>query len=176
MKAIDVLKLIDQGKLRKLEEKATDGAIYDEAVRLGDKAQRYSTKEVLSLRRKYNANRTSAAFHMYETEDWIPWVMSPYYAVLYRTGNVTWLPSEERKPFPFRFSTVNWGARLTDQDDRGVCYEGEWFSNALIAEIRGIVGDYRQYGVQSGNIQDHKMLVISGEVATAWLCPYVKEK
>lgn len=176
MKAIDVLKLIDQGKLRKLEEKATDGAIYDEAVRLGDKAHRSITKDILATRRKYEANRTRAAFWMYETEDRTRWLMSPYYAIQYRPGDFIWLPAEKEKPFPYQTDTIEYGAEETDFDEKGVCYEGEWFATALIDEIWNLLGGVLCWGVQSGNIKDHKMLVMESDLATAWLCPYVKEK
>ena len=174
MKAIDVLKLIDQGKLRKLEEKAEDGAIYDEAVRLGDKAHRSITKDILATRRKYEAKYKS--FPIFETEDHTKWLMSPYYAIQYRSGDFIWLPAEKEKPFPYQTDTIEYGAEETDFDEKGVCYEGEWFATALIDEIWNLLGGVLCWGVQSGNIKDHKMLVMESDLATAWLCPYVKEK
>lgn len=174
MKAIDVLKLIDQGKLRKLEEKATDGAIYDEAVRLGDKAHRSITKDILATRRKYEAKYKS--FPIFETEDHAKWLMSPYYAIQYCSGDFSWFPSEKEKPSLYKTDTVEWGAEETDSDEKGVCYEGEWFAKALIDEIWKLLGDVLCWGVQSGNIKDHKMLVMESEIGTAWLCPFVKEK
>lgn len=174
MKAIDVLKLIDQGKLRKLEEKATDGAIYDEAVRLGDKAHRSITKDILATRRKYEAKYKS--FPIFETEDHAKWLMSPYYAIQYRSGDFSWLPAEKEKPFLYKTDTIEWGAEETDFDEKGVCYEGEWFATALIDEIWNLLGGVFCWGVQSGNIKDHKMLVMESDLATAWLCPFVKEK
>ena len=174
MKAIDVLKLIDQGKLRKLEEKATDGAIYDEAVRLGDKAHRRITKDILATRRKYEAKYKS--FPIFETEDHTKWLMSPYYAIQYRSGDFIWLPAEKEKPFLYKTDTIEWGAEETDFDEKGVCYEGEWFATVLIDEIWNLLGGVLCWGVQSGNIKDHKMLVMESEIGTAWLCPFVKEK
>ena len=174
MKAIDVLKLIDQGKLRKLEEKATDGAIYDEAVRLGDKAPRCITKDILATRRKYEAKYKS--FPIFETEDHTKWLMSPYYAIQYRSGDFIWLPAEKEKPFLYKTDTIEWGAEETDFDEKGVCYEGEWFATVLIDEIWNLLGGVLCWGVQSGNIKDHKMLVMESEIGTAWLCPFVKEK
>lgn len=174
MKAIDVLKLIDQGKLRKLEEKATDGAIYDEAVRLGDKAHRSITKDILATRRKYEAKYKS--FPIFETEDHTKWLMSPYYAIQYRSGDFIWLPAEKEKPFLYETNTIEWGAEITDRDEKGVCYGDEWFATALIVEIQHMIGEVHRWGVQSGNLGDHKMLVMESDLATAWLCPYVKEK
>lgn len=176
MKAIDVLKLIDQGKLRKLEEKAEDGAIYDEAARLSDKTHRSITKDILATRRKYEANRTRSAFWMYETEDHTRWLMSPYYAIQYRPRDFIWLPAEKEKPFLYETNTIEWGAEITDRDEKGVCYGDEWFATALIVEIQHMIGEVHRWGVQSGNLGDHKMLVMESDLATAWLCPFVKEK
>lgn len=176
MKAIDVLKLIDQGKLRKLEEKATDGAIYDEAARLGDKAHRSITRDLLSVYRKYKATNRGPNPCIFETENHEKWFISPYYAIVYRSGDFSWLPAEKEKPFLYKTDTIEWGAEETDFDEKGVCYEGEWFATALIDEIWNLLGGVLCWGVQSGNIKDHKMIVMESDLATAWLCPYVKEK
>ena len=176
MKAIDVLKLIDRGYLKKLEEEAEDGAICDEAARLSDKAHRNVTRELLSLYRKYNSDSRRRGFYIFETEDHVRWVMSPYYAVLYRPGDFSWLPSGKEKPFLCKTDTIEYGAEENGSDEKGVCYEGEWFAKALVNELWSLLGDVLCWGVQSGNLKDHKMLVMESELGTAWLCPFVKEK